>query len=115
MTSDPPPKPMGSGKRGFARMSPEKLQAVARKGGQSVPKERRSFSLSADLAKQAGAKGGKNVTSDKRAFALDNDLAVKAGKMAAAKRSSKGHEKTEWGALGAPLRASSARLCSNRI
>jgi general stress protein YciG len=89
MTSNPPPKPTGSGKRGFASMSPEKRIAIARKGGQSVPNEKRSFSLSAKLAKEAGAKGGKNVAPDKRAYALDNDLALQAAQKAAAKRSSK--------------------------
>jgi general stress protein YciG len=45
-------------KRGFAAMSPEKRREIARKGGASVPNEKRSFSQSADLAARAGRKGG---------------------------------------------------------
>ena len=45
-------------KRGFAAMSPEKRREIARKGGASVPSEKRSFSQSADLAAKAGRKGG---------------------------------------------------------
>jgi general stress protein YciG len=45
-------------KRGFAAMSPEKRREIARKGGASVPSEKRSFSQSPDLAAKAGRKGG---------------------------------------------------------
>jgi general stress protein YciG len=45
-------------KRGFAAMSPEKRREIARKGGASVPSEKRSFSQSTDLAAKAGRKGG---------------------------------------------------------
>lgn len=93
MISFPPSKPPGSGKRGFAAMSPEKRIAAARKGGQSVPKEKRSFSLSSNLAKEAGSKGGKNVAPDKRAYAIDKDLAVKASEIAVRKRTSKASHK----------------------
>ncbi len=44
--------------RGFASMDPEKQRAIARKGGQSVPDEKRSFSQDRDLAAAAGRKGG---------------------------------------------------------
>ena len=45
-------------RRGFAAMSPEKRREIARKGGASVPSEKRSFSQSPDLAAKAGRKGG---------------------------------------------------------
>lgn len=45
-------------RRGFASMDPEKQREIARKGGASVPDERRSFSQNRDLAVAAGAKGG---------------------------------------------------------
>lgn len=45
-------------KRGFASMQPEKQRAIASKGGQSVPAEKRSFSQDRELASEAGRKGG---------------------------------------------------------
>jgi uncharacterized protein len=45
-------------KRGFASMSEEQRRAIATKGGQSVPTEKRSFSLHKELAREAGRKGG---------------------------------------------------------
>jgi uncharacterized protein len=66
-------------KRGFASMDPEKQRAIARKGGQSVPAERRSFSQNAALAAAAGRKGGQSVDPAKRAFSKDPTLASKAG------------------------------------
>ena len=45
-------------RRGFAAMSPEKRRAIAKKGGASVPSEKRSFAKDHDLASQAGRKGG---------------------------------------------------------
>lgn len=47
-------------KRGFASMSPEKLAAVAAKGGASVRPENRSFAKDRGLAQSAGAKGGQS-------------------------------------------------------
>ena len=44
--------------RGFAAMSLEKRRAIARKGGASVPSEKRSFAKNRDLAVEAGRKGG---------------------------------------------------------
>ncbi len=44
--------------RGFASMDPEKQRAIARKGGASVPGDRRSFSQDRSLAAAAGRKGG---------------------------------------------------------
>lgn len=45
-------------KRGFAAMSKEKVRAIARAGGSSVPNESRSFSKNRELARAAGRKGG---------------------------------------------------------
>ena len=44
--------------RGFASMDPEKQREIARKGGRSVPNEKRSFSQNHQLASEAGRKGG---------------------------------------------------------
>jgi general stress protein YciG len=66
-------------KRGFASMDPEKQRAIARKGGESVPREKRTFSQNAELAAQAGRKGGKGVNPTNRSFARDKDLAKSAG------------------------------------
>lgn len=67
-------------KRGFASMDPEKQRAIARKGGESVPREKRSFSQNAELAAQAGRKGGKSVSPSNRSFSRDKDLAKTAGR-----------------------------------
>ena len=45
-------------KRGFAAMDVERRSEIARKGGASVPDEKRSFSQDRDLAAAAGRKGG---------------------------------------------------------
>lgn len=47
--------------RGFACMSPEKRREIARKGGASVPKDKRSFAKDPGLAMRAGRKGGSSV------------------------------------------------------
>ena len=54
--------------RGFASMDLEKRRAIARKGGESVPNEKRSFSQNHELASQAGRKGGQSVDPEKRSF-----------------------------------------------
>jgi uncharacterized protein len=66
--------------RGFASMDPEKQRAIARKGGESVPREKRSFSQNAELAAEAGRKGGRSVSPTNRSFARDKDLAKTAGR-----------------------------------
>lgn len=48
----------GKSNRGFASMDREKQRAIARKGGESVPNEKRSFSQDRSLAAAAGRKGG---------------------------------------------------------
>jgi general stress protein YciG len=45
-------------RRGFAAMKPERRREIARKGGASVPSEKRSFTKDRDLASSAGRKGG---------------------------------------------------------
>lgn len=44
--------------RGFASMDRDKQREIARKGGESVPNKKRSFSQERELAAQAGRKGG---------------------------------------------------------
>jgi uncharacterized protein len=68
-------------KRGFASMDPEKQRAIARKGGQSVPAEKRSFSQNSELAARAGRKGGQAVDPARRSFSRDHALAAKVGRM----------------------------------
>jgi general stress protein YciG len=48
----------GKSERGFASMDAEKQREIARKGGESVPDEKRSFSKNRELASEAGRKGG---------------------------------------------------------
>ena len=45
-------------KRGFALLDADQRREMARRGGRSVPKDRRAFSKSQDLATEAGRKGG---------------------------------------------------------
>ena len=66
--------------RGFASMDPEKQRAIARKGGESVPNEKRSFSQNPSLAAEAGRKGGHSVNPSKRSFSQDHVLASEAGR-----------------------------------
>jgi len=49
--------------RGFAAMDAEKQREIARKGGRSVPNEKRSFSQNPKLASEAGRKGGRSPRS----------------------------------------------------
>ncbi len=72
-------KPKKKSTRGFVSMSPEKQREIARKGGQSVPAGKRSFSQNAELAVAAGRKGGQSVDPAKRSFSRDPQLASKAG------------------------------------
>ena len=66
--------------RGCAAMDPEKQRAIARKGGESVPNEKRSFSQNPRLAAEAGRKGGQSVNPEKRSFSQDPALASAAGR-----------------------------------
>lgn len=58
MSGNPSARPSGVSRRGFASMDPERQREIARKGGASVPADRRSFSQDRNLAAQAGRKGG---------------------------------------------------------
>ena len=42
-------------RRGFAAMDPERRREIARRGGASVPSEKRSFAQDRDLAATAGS------------------------------------------------------------
>jgi general stress protein YciG len=67
-------------RRGFAAMAPAKQRAIASKGGQSVPAEKRSFARRPELARAAGRKGGEHVPAAKRTFTQDPSLAARAGR-----------------------------------
>lgn len=60
------PKKSNSSSRGFASMDAEKQREIARKGGRSVPNEKRSFSQNHQLASEAGRKGGHSSHSVRR-------------------------------------------------
>lgn len=49
--------------RGFAAMDAERRREIARKGGRSVPDEKRSFAQDRSLAAEAGRKGGRQTQS----------------------------------------------------
>lgn len=66
--------------RGFASMDREMQRRIARKGGQSVPSEKRSFSQDPGLAAEAGRKGGQRVAAQDRSFSRDRSLAAEAGR-----------------------------------
>lgn len=53
-----PDKPNRTHLRGFASMDPERQREIARKGGASVPSEKRAFSTDRSLAAEAGRRGG---------------------------------------------------------
>jgi general stress protein YciG len=61
-------------------MDPEKQRQIARKGGTSVPKEKRSFARNKTLAAEAGRKGGQSVRPTMRSFSRDHELASEAGR-----------------------------------
>ena len=63
--------------RGFAGMDADKRRAIAKKGGASVPREKRSFVQNPALAAQAGRKGGLAVPAAARSFSFNRDLASK--------------------------------------
>ena len=71
---------MPTSTRGFASMDPDKQRAIARKGGESVPNEKRSFSQNPGLAAEAGRKGGQSVSPSKRSFSQNHELASMAGR-----------------------------------
>jgi uncharacterized protein len=73
-------RPAGTSNRGFAAMDRAKQREIARKGGESVPAEKRSFSQNRTLAAEAGRKGGQSVPDADRSFSRDRDLAAQAGR-----------------------------------
>ncbi|WP_281015452.1 KGG domain-containing protein [Lichenihabitans psoromatis] len=75
-----PTQSLPTSTRGFASMDVEKRRAIARKGGESVPNEKRSFSQNPGLASEAGRKGGRSVNPEKRSFSQDHQLAAQAGR-----------------------------------
>lgn len=66
--------------RGFASMDKEKHREIARKGGKSVPPEKRSFSQDPELAKKSGHIGGRSVRGIDRSFSQNRELAAAAGR-----------------------------------
>ena len=80
MATQHPRKPGPPSNCGFASMDAEKQRAIASKGGQSVPDEKRSFSQNRELAAEAGRKGGQNVSDENRSFSRNRDLAAEAGR-----------------------------------
>jgi general stress protein YciG len=65
---------------GFASMDQTRQRDIARKGGKSVPSEKRSFSVDLKLAVDAGRKGGRSVAPEARSFSRDPKLAAEAGR-----------------------------------
>lgn len=63
--------------RGFASMDEKKQREIAKKGGESVPDEKRSFSKDHELAAEAGRKGGKESGGN---FKNDPERAAEAGR-----------------------------------
>ncbi len=61
----------GTSNRGFASMTTEAQREIARKGGESVPNEKRSFSQDRKLAADAGRKGGEACQAKRRARLLE--------------------------------------------
>ena len=74
------PKKSLTSTRGFASMDREKQLAIARKGGASVPNEKRSFAQNRRLASEAGRKGGQSVNPTNRSFSRNHALASEAGR-----------------------------------
>ena len=62
---------------GFASMDEDKQREIARKGGESVPSEKRSFSKDHELASEAGRKGGHSSGGN---FANNRERASGAGR-----------------------------------
>ncbi len=64
---------VGKSTRGFASMDRAKQREIARKGGESVPNEKRSFSQDRQLAAAAGRKGGEASQGARRRTDSDTD------------------------------------------
>ena len=73
-------QPKAASARGFASMDAARQREIARKGGRSVPAEKRSFSRDPKLAAAAGRKGGNSVPAEQRSFSRNRTLASQAGR-----------------------------------
>ena len=73
-------QPKTTSARGFASMDTARQREIARKGGRSVPAEKRSFSRDPELAAEAGRKGGNSVPAEQRSFSRNRALAAQAGR-----------------------------------
>ena len=80
---EPGQAPNQTSARGFASMDADKQRAIARKGGQSVPDEKRSFSQNRQLAAEAGRKGGQESSGN---FAHNRERAAIAGRKGGERR-----------------------------
>ena len=76
----PKDRPQTTSNRGFAAMDADRQREIAKKGGESVPAEKRSFSLNRALAAEAGRKGGQSVAEEDRSFYRNRQLASEAGR-----------------------------------
>jgi hypothetical protein len=92
-------------------MDQAKQRAIASKGGQSVPPEKRSFSQNPQLAAQAGRKGGESVPPEGRSFSQNRELAAEAGRKggqargaASQRRAAAARQSGEMGTEAAPRR-----------
>jgi general stress protein YciG len=74
-------------------MDQAKQRAIASKGGQSVPPEKRSFSQDPQLAAQAGRKGGESVPPEGRSFSQNRELAAEAGRKGGQARGASAHRR----------------------
>src|SRR4030088_690419 len=83
----------GTSNRGFASMDQAKQRAIASKGGQSVPPEKRSFSQDPQLAAQAGRKGGESVPPEGRSFSPNREAAAEAGRKGGQARGASAHRR----------------------
>lgn len=83
-------------KRGLAALTPERRREIARLGGMSVPREKRTFFINPEMAKRVGSVGGLKTPPDKRFFALNPLKAQEAGlKSASIRRAHAGIKKKE--------------------
>lgn len=90
----------GTSNRGFASMDQAKQRAIASKGGQSVPPEKRSFSQDPSLAAQAGRKGGESVPPEGRSFSQNRELAAEAGRKGGQARGASAQRRAAAAGLG---------------
>jgi len=61
-------------------MDIDKRREISKKGGASVPHEKRSFAQDRALAADAGRKGGRAVAPESRTFSANRGLASQAGR-----------------------------------